>query len=128
MTSLRHLKPGDFFFAVADFGSHATCLMTGFGDDIVHARVITMQFALKFDPDTGIGNTVEGDYPCRVTSVEQPSDGTRDILLGLDCRYRQGVPPALSKTSFALSSRWTLGFRQAGSDPVKAAHDLIPHR
>jgi hypothetical protein len=103
--SLRHLKPGDIFFAAADFGGHAICLMTNGSGGVIHARVITMQFALEFDPDTGRGNSLEENYTCQVTSIEPPPDDIQRILLDLDRRYQQGGSPALSKDEIhALTS------------------------
>ncbi len=103
--SLRHLKPGDIFFAVADFGGHPICLMTNSSGDVIHARVITMQFALEFDAGTGQGNSVEENYTCQVTSTEPPPDDILRILLDMDRRYQQGGSPALSKDEIhALTS------------------------
>jgi hypothetical protein len=95
--SLRHLKPGNLFFGVTDFGGRAICLVVNVGDGVVAARQIAMQLALRFDMYTGSGNTPDGDYPCRVTSVEQPPDDISATLQALDRRYGEGGAPSLTE-------------------------------
>jgi hypothetical protein len=87
------LEPGDFLHAECENGARAICLVTSISGDIVEARVITIQLDLRFNASTGTGNSVSGDYPCKVNSTRPVAKDISDTFHGIDRKYRlQNAP------------------------------------
>ena len=102
--SIRGLKKGEFFVAQNDSGARAICQVTAIDNSVARGWRITTQEPLDFHLDTGI--EVAGRNLFAVVSIEQPPDDIRDIMLGLDRRYRLGGSPALSKDEIRALLWW----------------------
>jgi len=89
-TALRSIAVGEIFHAQGGTASRI-CLALKVGETAILARNVTTQQLYEFDRTTGIAtqyfNGVAYDYT--IDSVAALPDDIREIMLGLDRKYRQ---------------------------------------
>jgi hypothetical protein len=82
---LSNLVVGDFFRALAANGAELICLVTRVREDVIEARRFTTREEFRFDRITG---RVYADFESVIDSVAPLPENVRNVLLGLDRRYR----------------------------------------
>ena len=85
--ALKGIAVGDIFHGRPAGRASCLCPALQVGEKTIFARRITTQSVHEFDRSTGVEN-VDGN-PIVIDSVAQPPPDIRDILLGLDRKYRE---------------------------------------
>jgi hypothetical protein len=86
--ALRRIAVGDLFHGRPREGTASViCLALQVREKTIFARRITTQSVLEFDRSTGI--EIDDSNPVIINSVAPLPDVIRDILLGLDRKYRE---------------------------------------
>src|SRR5271167_750854 len=90
--ALRRIAAGDIFSAEGSSGSTRICLTMSVTETTILARNIPTQAIYEFDRRTGVAVRYFSSTPYYYTidSVAALPVDIRDILLGLDRKYREG--------------------------------------
>ncbi len=98
--ALRNISVGDFFHASTECGASFVCLALRINERTIFARRITTQSVHEFDRATGVEDS--DGVPVTINSVEKLPADVREILLGLDKKYRE------SEYRYAEDPKWRL--------------------
>src|SRR4029078_8104051 len=86
-TALRTIAVGDLFHAaVGRSGASYPCLALQVSEKAIFARRMTTQSVHWFDRTTGVES---GEHAILIDSVTPLPDDIREIMLGLDRKYRE---------------------------------------
>lgn len=90
--ALHKIAAGDIFHAEGQTGSSRTCITIVVRDTSIVARDISIQAIYEFDRRSGVAVRFFGTTPSRYTidSVASLPDDIRNIIHGLDEKYREG--------------------------------------
>ncbi|MGH7153590.1 MAG: hypothetical protein ACREF3_06640 [Acetobacteraceae bacterium] len=83
-----NLAVGDIFHAESPNGASLLCLVTSLTDASIQARTVTTQICLQFDRRTGIAEWGNHSVPCTIDSIAPLPADIRDIVLGIDVKFR----------------------------------------
>jgi len=96
--SIRDIKEGDIFHAVAPNGASLVCQALIVSDAIIEAQRMFMPGDIyRFDRTTGVDE--RGGILRKIDSVALLPDDIRDVLLKLDHRIRTSNAPGSAKLS-----------------------------
>ena len=98
--ALRNISVGDFFHATTESGASFVCLTLQIKERTIFARRITTQSVHEFDRVTGVEDP--DGIPVTINSVEKLPADVREILLGLDKKYRE------AEYKYAEDPEWQL--------------------
>src|SRR6266566_9825990 len=85
--ALRSIAIGDIFHGRPEGTASCICLALQVKERTILARRITTQSVHEFDRATGVENV--GRYPIIIDSVASVPEDIREILMGLDRKYRE---------------------------------------
>ncbi len=98
LESIRDIKEGDIFHAVAPNGASLVCQALTVSDAVIEAQRMFMPGEIyRFDRTTGVDDR-EG-IPGKIDSIAPLPDDIRDVLLKLDHRNRTSNAPGSAKLS-----------------------------
>jgi hypothetical protein len=98
--ALRSISAGDLIRASAGSGASFVCLALQIKERTIFARRITTQSVHEFDRATGVED-LDG-VPVTINSVAKLPADVREILLGLDRKYRE------AEYRYAEDPEWNL--------------------
>ena len=98
--ALKNIAVGDIFHGRPKGTASVICLALQVGEKTIFARRITTQSVHEFDRTTGVENAHSN--PVIIDSVAPLPTDIRDILLGLDRKYRE------SEYRYANDPNWQM--------------------